>query len=163
MRKLLYILFVACFFTSCFSDDSNVNTNIVGKWTFDYSTPYIVDSDNPYADRAINLHIRHRNPEFTGFIFTADGKVKITEGIDSKELTGTYTTDDNKLTIIYNDSENTSRTLVYEFVVYGTIFVIKHDLTGFYTGEIPYLLPDIKDLVVKKVVIEITYTRDLAI
>ena len=50
---------------------------------------------------------------------------------------------------------------MYEFVVHDNIFVVKRDDTDFYDREIPYLLPEIRDILVSKVLVEVTYIRDL--
>ena len=162
MRNLLYILLTTCLLVSCSSNnDSTVNTSIIGRWTFGYSTPYQVESNNVYANQAIDLHIRNRAPEYISFIFTVGGKVRLVRDVEREEIDGTYVIEGNKLTINYTGLDNVSRTLVYEFVVHDNIFVIKRDDTEFYAREIPYLLPEIRDVLVSKVLVEVTYIRDL--
>ncbi len=162
MRNLLYILLTTCLLVSCSSNnDSTVNTSIIGRWNFGYSTPYQVGSNNVYANQTIDSHIRNRAPEYISFIFTVGGKIRVIRDIDREEIDGAYTIEGNKLTINYTDFDNVSKTLVYEFVVHDNIFVLKRDDTDFYAREIPYLLPEIRDVLVSKVLVEVTYIRDL--
>lgn len=78
-------------------------------------------------------------------------KFRVVRDIDREEIDGTYTIEGNKLIINYTDLDNVSKTLVYEFVVHDNFFVIKRDDTDFYAREIPYLLPEIRDILVSKV------------
>lgn len=162
MKNLLYILLTAYLLVSCSSNnDSTVNTSIIGRWDFGYSTPYQVESNNVYANQTIDSHIRNRDPEYISFIFTVGGKIRVIRDIDRVEIDGTYAIEGNKLTINYTDVDNVSKTLIYDFVVYNNILVIKRDDTDFYAREIPYLLPEIRDVLVSKVLVEVTYIRYL--
>lgn len=152
MKNLLYILLTAYLLVSCSSNnDSTVNTSIIGRWDFGYSTPYQVESNYVYANQTIDSHIRNRAPEYISFIFTVGGKIRVIRDFDRVEIDGAYTIDGNKLTINYTDVDNVSKTLIYDFVVYNNILVIKRDDTDFYAREIPYLLPEIRDILVSKV------------
>lgn len=160
MKKLITFLLLATLFVGCSSDDVTPSTDIVGIWTWGYSTPIRVSTNNPRADQVIAANIRERDPEYRLFVFTTNGKVKLVRSIDNEEIYGTYSIADDIITISYDDLEGNPRLQTYRFQVYGPIFIIEQNWTAYYQREIPYLLPDVQNVVVSEVVFNSTYQRN---
>jgi len=142
-------------FASCSDDNDISKSDIVGTWVQQSVIPKEVKTNNEDATKAIKDDINSYNKDNSEvFIFSDDGTATIID--DEGSYTLTYSLKGNNLTLtMFGESQTTPINLS------KNTFSSDIDETEFYQYEIEYLLPDVKNVVVSKVITRYTYKRKI--
>ena len=155
MKKVLLILIVFPFIlASCSkkSDDLN-DSGIVGTWVFHSTFAQEVKTNNVDATKQIKDDIASYNEKNEDtYIFTAEGIVVMMDGDYS--LNGKYIFENGLLTVTVM-----GKVAVNSVNLSGNTFTSDTDETEYYQEVIEYLLPNVKDVIVSKVIARYTFKR----
>lgn len=157
MKKYLLLLIVfPLIFASCSDDDDDFsNSDIVGSWALQSISAKEVKTNNEDATKLIKEDITSYNEESKEeiIVFSNDGKITLTDFVNS--FTGTYSITGNILTFTIDGLESE----ILNISLSGNTLRYDMDHTEFYQDIIGYLLPDVEDVIVSKVIQTYTLKR----